>query len=152
MQLIRRLDTGERQSEIGAALNLAASTIKTILKNKKTATMTSSATGITRSLSEGTPESRRVQAGLSFSRILKRWALKQPFPVKRRHGYWRRKTCYNRFQQVRFSQVFPLDSFDRRFDTNRPPSWITFQRQQALLGVISLPHQGALGTMPVISN
>ncbi|GFY33926.1 hypothetical protein TNCV_4596341 [Trichonephila clavipes] len=57
MQVIRRLDTDERQSEIGAALNLAASTIRTILKNKvkilssATATTTSSATGITRSRS-----------------------------------------------------------------------------------------------------
>ncbi|GFX11477.1 hypothetical protein TNCV_1821601 [Trichonephila clavipes] len=52
MQVIRRLETGERQSQIGAALNLAASTI---LKNKEkimssaTATTTSSATGIIRS-------------------------------------------------------------------------------------------------------
>ncbi|GFV34179.1 hypothetical protein TNCV_3483891 [Trichonephila clavipes] len=55
MQVIRKLDTGERQSEIDAALNLASSTIRTILKNKEkilssaTATTTSSATGITRS-------------------------------------------------------------------------------------------------------
>ncbi|GFW52305.1 hypothetical protein TNCV_2427521 [Trichonephila clavipes] len=55
MQVIRRLDTGERQSQIGAALNLAASAIGTILKNKgkilssATATTTSSATGITHS-------------------------------------------------------------------------------------------------------
>ncbi|GFU60428.1 hypothetical protein TNCV_1578821 [Trichonephila clavipes] len=35
MQVIRRLDTGERQSQISAALNLAASTIRTILKNKE---------------------------------------------------------------------------------------------------------------------
>lgn len=55
MQVIRRLDTGERQSQIGAALNLATSTIRTILKNKEkilssaTATTTSSATRITRS-------------------------------------------------------------------------------------------------------
>ncbi|GFU49453.1 hypothetical protein TNCV_2308191 [Trichonephila clavipes] len=34
MQVIRGLDTGERQSQMGAALNLAASTIRTILKNK----------------------------------------------------------------------------------------------------------------------
>ncbi|GFS98974.1 hypothetical protein TNCV_3896591 [Trichonephila clavipes] len=31
MQEIRRLDTDERQSQIGAALNLATSTIRTIL-------------------------------------------------------------------------------------------------------------------------
>ncbi|GFS93695.1 hypothetical protein TNCV_798261 [Trichonephila clavipes] len=55
MQVIRRLDTGERQSQIGAALNLVTSTIRTIFKNKVkilssvTATTTSSATGITRS-------------------------------------------------------------------------------------------------------
>ncbi|GFT70370.1 hypothetical protein TNCV_2658161 [Trichonephila clavipes] len=35
MQVIRRSDTGERQSQIGAALNLATSTIRTILKNKE---------------------------------------------------------------------------------------------------------------------
>ncbi|GFW97442.1 hypothetical protein TNCV_4991181 [Trichonephila clavipes] len=35
MQVIRRLDNGERLSQIGAALNLATSTIRTILKNKK---------------------------------------------------------------------------------------------------------------------
>ncbi|GFV68764.1 hypothetical protein TNCV_694321 [Trichonephila clavipes] len=50
MQVIRRLDTGERQFQIGAALNLATTTIRTILKNKDkmlssvTATTTSSAT------------------------------------------------------------------------------------------------------------
>ncbi|GFS85500.1 hypothetical protein TNCV_2793731 [Trichonephila clavipes] len=56
MQVIRRSDTGERQSQIGAALDLAISTIKTILKNKEKkilslafATTTSSATRITRS-------------------------------------------------------------------------------------------------------
>ncbi|GFV42444.1 hypothetical protein TNCV_289311 [Trichonephila clavipes] len=55
MQVIRRLDTGERQSQIGAALNLATSTIRTILKNKEkilssvTVTTTSSANRITRS-------------------------------------------------------------------------------------------------------
>ncbi|GFT85935.1 hypothetical protein TNCV_3255821 [Trichonephila clavipes] len=55
MQVFRRLDTGERQSQIGAALNLATSTIRTILKNKEkilssvTATATSSATRLTRS-------------------------------------------------------------------------------------------------------
>ncbi|GFY16140.1 hypothetical protein TNCV_3531431 [Trichonephila clavipes] len=55
MQVIRRLETGERQSQIGAALNLATSIIRTILKNKEkilssvTATTTSSATRITRS-------------------------------------------------------------------------------------------------------
>ncbi|GFW68551.1 hypothetical protein TNCV_3300931 [Trichonephila clavipes] len=55
MQAIRRLDTGERQSQIGAALNLATPPIRTILKNKVkvlssvTATTTRSATRITRS-------------------------------------------------------------------------------------------------------
>ncbi|GFW63574.1 hypothetical protein TNCV_402401 [Trichonephila clavipes] len=55
MKVIRGLDTGERQSKIESALNLATSTIRTILKNKEkimssaTGTMTSSATGITSS-------------------------------------------------------------------------------------------------------
>ncbi|GFW43095.1 hypothetical protein TNCV_1474901 [Trichonephila clavipes] len=55
MQVIRRLHTGERQYRIGAALNLANGTIRTILKNKEkilpsaTVTTTSSATRITRS-------------------------------------------------------------------------------------------------------
>ncbi|GFX16925.1 hypothetical protein TNCV_2519031 [Trichonephila clavipes] len=55
MQVIRRLDTGERQSQIGAVLNLATSTIRTILKNKEkilssvTVTTTSSAARVTRS-------------------------------------------------------------------------------------------------------
>ncbi|GFX17827.1 hypothetical protein TNCV_2292761 [Trichonephila clavipes] len=55
MQVIRRLYTGERQSHIGAALNLATSTIRIILKYKEkilssvTATTASSATRITRS-------------------------------------------------------------------------------------------------------
>ncbi|GFX11338.1 hypothetical protein TNCV_2804001 [Trichonephila clavipes] len=55
MQVIRRLDTGERPSQFGAALNLATSTTRTILKNKEnilssaTATTTSFATRITRS-------------------------------------------------------------------------------------------------------
>ncbi|GFV06232.1 uncharacterized protein TNCV_3781791 [Trichonephila clavipes] len=55
MHVIRRLDTGERQSQIGATLNLATSTIRTILKNKKkilssvTVTTTSSAARVTRS-------------------------------------------------------------------------------------------------------
>ncbi|GFU84924.1 hypothetical protein TNCV_58631 [Trichonephila clavipes] len=55
MQVIKRLDTGERQSQIGAALNLATSTVRTILKNKEkilswvTTTTTSSAPRITRS-------------------------------------------------------------------------------------------------------
>ncbi|GFQ83467.1 hypothetical protein TNCT_30481 [Trichonephila clavata] len=35
MQVIRRLDTGESQSQIGAALNLETSTIRTPLKNKE---------------------------------------------------------------------------------------------------------------------
>lgn len=54
MQVIRRLDSGEHQSQISAALNLATSTIKTILKKKEkilssaTATTSSSATRITR--------------------------------------------------------------------------------------------------------
>ncbi|GFY15200.1 hypothetical protein TNCV_1570131 [Trichonephila clavipes] len=55
MQVIIISDTGEHQSRIGAALNLAISTIRTILKNKEKilslaiATTTSSATRITRS-------------------------------------------------------------------------------------------------------
>ncbi|GFV01521.1 hypothetical protein TNCV_2961151 [Trichonephila clavipes] len=61
MQVIRRPDTGERQSQIGTALSLATSTIRTILKNKEkiltsvtvirsvTVTTISSATRITRS-------------------------------------------------------------------------------------------------------
>ncbi|GFR15110.1 hypothetical protein TNCT_730261 [Trichonephila clavata] len=55
MQVIRRLDTSKRQSQIRVALNLATSTIRTILQNKEkilssaTATMTSSATRVTRS-------------------------------------------------------------------------------------------------------
>ena len=35
MQVIRRSDSGERQSQISAALNLATPTIRTILKNKE---------------------------------------------------------------------------------------------------------------------
>ncbi|GFQ96840.1 hypothetical protein TNCT_223181 [Trichonephila clavata] len=55
MQVIRRLDTGERQSQTGAALNLATFTVRTILMNKEknlssaTATTTSFAARITRS-------------------------------------------------------------------------------------------------------
>ncbi|GFV37213.1 hypothetical protein TNCV_1056171 [Trichonephila clavipes] len=55
MQVIRKLDTGERQSQISAALKLKTSTIRTILKNKEKilsstpATTTNSATRITRS-------------------------------------------------------------------------------------------------------
>ncbi|GFV75346.1 hypothetical protein TNCV_1481921 [Trichonephila clavipes] len=55
MQVIRISNTGERQSQIGAALNLATSTIRIILKNKENilslaiATTTNSATRITRS-------------------------------------------------------------------------------------------------------
>ncbi|GFT04497.1 hypothetical protein TNCV_1930061 [Trichonephila clavipes] len=54
MQVIRRLDTGERQPKIHAALNLATLTIKTIRKNREkilasaTATTICSATRITR--------------------------------------------------------------------------------------------------------
>lgn len=54
MQLIRRLDSGERQSQISAALNLVTLT-RTILKNKEkilssaAATTSSSVTRITRS-------------------------------------------------------------------------------------------------------
>ncbi|GFX69931.1 hypothetical protein TNCV_2079111 [Trichonephila clavipes] len=65
MQVIRRLDTGERQSEIGAALNLAASNKRTILKNKEkilsstTATTTSSVTGITRSRNNSIEEMKK---------------------------------------------------------------------------------------------
>ncbi|GFW53282.1 hypothetical protein TNCV_4075031 [Trichonephila clavipes] len=59
MLAIRRLDTGERQSQIGAALNLATSTIKPFLRIKKntlssaTATTASSATRTTHSLQLG---------------------------------------------------------------------------------------------------
>ncbi|GFU34473.1 hypothetical protein TNCV_1992181 [Trichonephila clavipes] len=55
MQVIRRLDTSERQFQIGTALNLEATTIMTILKKKEkilsseTATTKSSATGLIRS-------------------------------------------------------------------------------------------------------
>ncbi|GFT35224.1 hypothetical protein TNCV_353241 [Trichonephila clavipes] len=55
MQVIRRSDTGERPSQIGAALNLVISTIRTILNNKEKilslaiSTTTSSATRIARS-------------------------------------------------------------------------------------------------------
>lgn len=55
MQVIKRLESGERQSQISTALNLTTSTIRTILKNKEkilssaTATTSSSATRITRS-------------------------------------------------------------------------------------------------------
>ncbi|GFV72945.1 hypothetical protein TNCV_1329531 [Trichonephila clavipes] len=55
MQVIRRLDTGESQSQIGTALNLATSTIRTLFKNKEkvlssaTATTKSSTIRITRS-------------------------------------------------------------------------------------------------------
>ncbi|GFV77437.1 hypothetical protein TNCV_1069661 [Trichonephila clavipes] len=55
MQVIRRLDTVQRQSHTDSALNLATSTKRIILKNKEkilssaTATTTSSATRITRS-------------------------------------------------------------------------------------------------------
>lgn len=57
MQVLRRLENGERQVDIGSALNLSTSTIRTILKNKEkiklsaTTTTTSSATKITRSRS-----------------------------------------------------------------------------------------------------
>ncbi|GFW60096.1 hypothetical protein TNCV_4893481 [Trichonephila clavipes] len=44
MQVIRRLGTGERQSSIGAALNLATSTIRTILKIKEKVLLSVSAT------------------------------------------------------------------------------------------------------------
>ncbi|GFW51865.1 hypothetical protein TNCV_1187971 [Trichonephila clavipes] len=55
MQVIRRLDTDERQSQMGAAFNLTTSTIRTILKNKEkilssaTVTTTNSVTRLTRS-------------------------------------------------------------------------------------------------------
>ncbi|GFW17780.1 tigger transposable element-derived protein 1 [Trichonephila clavipes] len=53
MQVIRRLDSGERQSQISAALNLATSIIRSILKNKEkilsSATASSSETRITHS-------------------------------------------------------------------------------------------------------
>ncbi|GFW22426.1 hypothetical protein TNCV_1431771 [Trichonephila clavipes] len=71
MQVIRRLDTGERQSQIGAALNLATSRIRTILKNKEkilssaTATTTSSATRITRSRNNTIEEmEKRLSIGI----------------------------------------------------------------------------------------
>ena len=35
MQVLRRLDAGERQTQIGTDLNLSTSTIRTILKNKE---------------------------------------------------------------------------------------------------------------------
>ena len=65
MQVIRRLDSGERQSPISAALNLATLTIRTILKNKEkilssaTATASSSATRITRSRNNVVEEMER---------------------------------------------------------------------------------------------
>ncbi|GFT00657.1 hypothetical protein TNCV_3113821 [Trichonephila clavipes] len=65
MQVIRRLDTGERHSIIGATLNLAVSTIRTIFKNKEkilssaTATTTSSATGIARSRNNAIEEMKK---------------------------------------------------------------------------------------------
>ncbi|GFV29286.1 hypothetical protein TNCV_4603181 [Trichonephila clavipes] len=46
MQVIRRLDTGERQSQIGAVLNLATSTVRTILKNKEKILQSATATRI----------------------------------------------------------------------------------------------------------
>lgn len=55
MQVLRRLDSGERQCQIDVALNLSISTIRTILKNKEkivssaTTTTKTSATRITRS-------------------------------------------------------------------------------------------------------
>ncbi|GFV92908.1 hypothetical protein TNCV_1693011 [Trichonephila clavipes] len=70
MQVIRRLDTGERQSQIGAALNLATSTIRTILKNKGkilssvTATTTSSATRITRSRNNTIEEMKKKRLSI----------------------------------------------------------------------------------------
>ncbi|GFX60068.1 hypothetical protein TNCV_4557481 [Trichonephila clavipes] len=69
MQVIRRLDTDERQSPIGAALNLVTSTIRTILKKKETilssatATTTSSAARITRS---GTNTIEKMEKRLSI--------------------------------------------------------------------------------------
>ncbi|XP_056639539.1 tigger transposable element-derived protein 1-like [Diorhabda sublineata] len=55
MEVIRRLDSGKRQTLISASLNLPTSTIRTIMKNKEkilssaTAATSSSATRITRS-------------------------------------------------------------------------------------------------------
>ncbi|GFX33621.1 hypothetical protein TNCV_1932881 [Trichonephila clavipes] len=66
MNVTGRLDTGERQPQIGAALYLATSTIRTILKNKEkilssaTATTTSSATRITRSRNNGIAEMEKL--------------------------------------------------------------------------------------------
>ncbi|KAK2578210.1 hypothetical protein KPH14_000944 [Odynerus spinipes] len=57
IQVIRRLNAGERQVDIGCALNLSTSTIRTILKNKEkivssaTTTTATSVTKITRSRS-----------------------------------------------------------------------------------------------------
>ncbi|GFS55066.1 hypothetical protein TNCV_2441451 [Trichonephila clavipes] len=65
MQVNRKLDTRERQSQIGAALNLATSTIRIIFKNKEkilssvTTTTTSSATRITRSRSNTVEEKEK---------------------------------------------------------------------------------------------
>ncbi|GFT88337.1 hypothetical protein TNCV_5074371 [Trichonephila clavipes] len=66
MQVIRRLDAGERFSQIGAALNLDTSTIRTILKNKVKimssviATTTSSATRVIRSRNNTIEETEKL--------------------------------------------------------------------------------------------
>ncbi|XP_015910267.1 tigger transposable element-derived protein 1-like [Parasteatoda tepidariorum] len=68
MQVIRRLDSGERQSQISAALNLATSTLRTIPKNKEkilssaTATASSSGTRITRSRNNVIEEMEKRQS------------------------------------------------------------------------------------------
>ena len=55
MQVLRRLDAGERQTQIGTDLNLSTSTIRTILKNKEkivssaTTTTTTSSSRVSRS-------------------------------------------------------------------------------------------------------
>lgn len=65
MQVIRRLDSGERQSQISASMNMATSTIRTILRNKEkillsaTSTTSSSATRITRTRNNTIEEMER---------------------------------------------------------------------------------------------
>ncbi|GFS60705.1 hypothetical protein TNCV_4259481 [Trichonephila clavipes] len=75
MQVIRRLDTGESQSQFGAALNLVTSTISTTLKNKEkilssaTATTTSFATRITRSRNDKIEEMEKRLSTWSYNEI-----------------------------------------------------------------------------------
>ncbi|GFU87091.1 histone-lysine N-methyltransferase SETMAR [Trichonephila clavipes] len=83
MQVIRRLDTGERQSQIGAALNLATSAIRTILKNKEkilssaTATMTSFATRIIRSRNNDIEEMEKRLSIWTYDEIERNMPLNQ---------------------------------------------------------------------------